>query len=481
MKQTILYLFLLAWLSIGFFACDDPYEDQKVAEPGSYEQEAKQSADFQATITTNPLTITEENIGNMLDFITLTLVPELTDTAATVEYNVILSDADGFTAYKTVDVTPDGTALKVSYEQLNDTLKALNSTLESHAAYARVLAYIVNDGTRVLYTTGNLAFDVTTCNFSPLAVNDTVVAAKNQLLAYNVLANDSDPEGDALTLLSAQGASNGTVTISGDSILYTPNTDYTGEEEITYTISDGNTTATATVYITVTGKLYYYEVTVKPWYIVGSMGNWKNSIDDIGSSLIPLNVVDGNEYYQDGTGKYVYTGYFKADDEFILVEAPGSWAKWANNGGKGINDPAKEGSDNFKVPADGYYTITLNTAENTCSIVEASITPETYSSIGLVGGMTGWADGADIVMTANEGTSNHVWYTTYTFDSESQYKFRVDGGWTTNWGSPGDSDGNTLYQYVGTSVASGKNILGTAGTYTIVFNDIDGCYYVIEK
>lgn len=67
-----------------------------------------------------------------------------------------------------------------------------------------------------------------------------------------VLANDSDPDGDALAIASVGSPSHGTATISGTQVLYTPARGYTGPDAFSYTASDGNGgTATATVTVTV--------------------------------------------------------------------------------------------------------------------------------------------------------------------------------------------------------------------------------------
>ena len=63
MKKTIQYLSATIVACIAFFACSDPYDDQFVAEPTIYEQQPLQDVDFSATILTDPLIITEENIG----------------------------------------------------------------------------------------------------------------------------------------------------------------------------------------------------------------------------------------------------------------------------------------------------------------------------------------------------------------------------------------------------------------------------------
>jgi hypothetical protein len=68
-----------------------------------------------------------------------------------------------------------------------------------------------------------------------------------------VLANDSDPDGQPLTVTGGS-APNGTVTVNPDGTLrYVPNPDFNGTDTITYTIRDpdGNT-ATSTVTVTVT-------------------------------------------------------------------------------------------------------------------------------------------------------------------------------------------------------------------------------------
>lgn len=221
-----------------------------------------------------------------------------------------------------------------------------------------------------------------------------------------------------------------------------------------------------------------------PYYIIGYIG-WNNDADHLGSELVPLGVVEGSKYNSDGQGTYVYTGYFEASKSFKLIRDVGSWnEQWGNKGGEGITNPinkaiAGEEPSNFKVPADGFYTITLNSITNVCTIEANTITPTAYSSMGLIGAMTGW--GSDVVMSAYQTTNNHVWYTTYTFASESQCKIRANGGWDVNWGTPSSIEPDPAYSFVGLGKQGGKNMVQAAGTYTVIFNDITGCYYFIKK
>jgi hypothetical protein len=67
-----------------------------------------------------------------------------------------------------------------------------------------------------------------------------------------VLANDSDPDGDNLTIISVKQPQYGVSSQDDSYVYYTPNASYLGPDSFTYTISDGfGGTASATVFITV--------------------------------------------------------------------------------------------------------------------------------------------------------------------------------------------------------------------------------------
>ena len=92
-------------------------------------------------------------------------------------------------------------------------------------------------------------------NFSPIAVADTATVLEDaNTTAINVIANDTDPESDTLILTSVTTAGAGTVAINEDgvSINYTPIANFNRIEIITYTITDGHSSSTGTLTITVT-------------------------------------------------------------------------------------------------------------------------------------------------------------------------------------------------------------------------------------
>ncbi len=92
-------------------------------------------------------------------------------------------------------------------------------------------------------------------NDAPLARDDSVSTPEDVPVIISVLANDTDPDQDPLTLTAVAQSSHGTVTLDeGDTtVTYAPEANYFGPDSLTYTVSDtGAVTDTATVWITVT-------------------------------------------------------------------------------------------------------------------------------------------------------------------------------------------------------------------------------------
>lgn len=94
----------------------------------------------------------------------------------------------------------------------------------------------------------------TSTNQAPDAANDSVTTAFNTATStINVLSNDVDPDGDTLTVTAFTSPLNGGAVVqAGNTFVYTPVTNYSGNDTFTYTISDGKGhAATAMVTITV--------------------------------------------------------------------------------------------------------------------------------------------------------------------------------------------------------------------------------------
>jgi hypothetical protein len=86
-----------------------------------------------------------------------------------------------------------------------------------------------------------------------VAVNDTATTSVGTAVTIAVLANDSDPDGDPLTVTGTGPAAHGTTVVNADgTIRYTPASGFAGTDTFAYTISDGRGgTATATVTVTI--------------------------------------------------------------------------------------------------------------------------------------------------------------------------------------------------------------------------------------
>jgi cyclophilin family peptidyl-prolyl cis-trans isomerase len=141
-----------------------------------------------------------------------------------------------------VSIAPDGKSLLYS--------PALNFNGEVN------FTYTLSDGTDT--QTANVTVQIHPINDAPVAVNDTANISTGSTNNFiNVLANDTDVDGDQLRVQSVgQLSGNGTITVasSGTGLNYTPGQGFTGVDTVTYTITDGHGgTSQATLTLTVNG------------------------------------------------------------------------------------------------------------------------------------------------------------------------------------------------------------------------------------
>lgn len=127
---------------------------------------------------------------------------------------------------------------------------------------APTFTYTVSDGAGAT-STGTVNGTVTAVNDVPVATNDTFTMPEDGTPAViNVRANDTDVDGDTLTVTAVNGTAitaagvavtGGLVTLVGGNLVFTPAANYNGTPSFTYTVVDGKGgTATATVSGTVT-------------------------------------------------------------------------------------------------------------------------------------------------------------------------------------------------------------------------------------
>jgi large repetitive protein len=89
-------------------------------------------------------------------------------------------------------------------------------------------------------------------NRQPNAAPDAVSTGRNQPVNVNVLANDSDPDGDTLTVASVSPGTGGSVSLSGGEVTFAPSLGFVGAATFTYVIRDiGGLTDVGSAVITV--------------------------------------------------------------------------------------------------------------------------------------------------------------------------------------------------------------------------------------
>ncbi|HEY6577223.1 MAG TPA: Ig-like domain-containing protein, partial [Mycobacterium sp.] len=112
-------------------------------------------------------------------------------------------------------------------------------------------------------------------NLPPVAKADSASTASGTPVTIAVLANDTDPNGDPLSVVAVTNGTKGTVVNAGSSVTYTPNAGQSGTDLVTYTVADGRggiATGTVTVTIVAAPTL---TVTLKDFTAVGS--TWRVS------------------------------------------------------------------------------------------------------------------------------------------------------------------------------------------------------------
>ncbi|HHC6596973.1 TPA: tandem-95 repeat protein [Vibrio parahaemolyticus] len=166
------------------------------------------------------------------------------DTAVTIDVLVNDSDVEG-------DVLSIQSASVPSEQGSVDIVdgKLVFTPAENFNGEATI-TYIVTDGD--LTDEANVTVTVTPVNDSPVAVDDTVSTQEDTVVTIDVLPNDSDVDGDKLSIQSASvPKEQGTVEVVDGKLVFTPTENFNGDAEITYTVTDGQLTDEAKVTVTV--------------------------------------------------------------------------------------------------------------------------------------------------------------------------------------------------------------------------------------
>ena len=277
------------------------------------------------------------------------------------------------------DLDPDGDPLSVKSvtQPAHGTVVIESPTSVRYSPAANYngadsFAYVVKDPAG-LNSQGSVAVTVTSVNDAPVAVDDESVGAPGQILTIAVLSNDSDVDGDQLSISSVSDAPHGNVVVNAaQALVYTPADDYVGSDTFSYTINDGNGgTASAVVRINPTSgsneppqavadaatTLEDRPVAIQ---VLGNDSDPDGDILSVSSLTVPRH---GSATLQPGNSVlYTPSSNYNGSDsfEYTLVDGKGGTATGqVTVTVTAVNDPPLPASDTASVEKDGSVLVSV--------------------------------------------------------------------------------------------------------------------------
>ena len=165
---------------------------------------------------------------------------------------IAATDIDGDALSYAITAGNDDGAFAID-PQSGEVTVADGSLLDHETQASRSLTIEVSDGNGGT-DAAELVVNIADVNESPVSAADSFAGTEDQAIAGNVLTNDTDVDGDALSVVAEtiETANGGTVEIAADgSFTYTPAENFHGEDSFSYTLSDGSLTDSGTVTLAV--------------------------------------------------------------------------------------------------------------------------------------------------------------------------------------------------------------------------------------
>jgi outer membrane protein OmpA-like peptidoglycan-associated protein len=304
---------------------------------------------------------------------------------------------------------------------------------------------------------------------APVTVNDSAITTSGTPVTIDVLANDTDPNADVLSIASFNQGDNGAVTQVGNELVYTPVADFTGTDSFTYIVTDpaGNQ-STGTVTVTVVAATSNAPVTVNDSATTTS--ETPVAIDVLANDTDPnADVLSIASFNQGDNGAVTQVGN-------ELVYTPVAGFTGADSFTYTVTDPAGNGTEATAIIT--VTSVTLNTpVANVDQVETMQNTPVTIMvldndtdpngdtlSISAVGSEaahgTAKQNGSSIVYTPDTG-----------FTGDDKFTYTI-----TN------SDGNTAKTDVFVKInASGGNLSTVNDLYTVDMNSSNNLFDVISN
>lgn len=181
--------------------------------------------------------------------------------------------------------------------------------------------------------------------------------------------------------------------------------------------------------------------------------------------------------YAESKSVHTYTTEFKGNVKLINANDMGTdnWSACYGtpvDGDTSANGTLQQNSGAIHVPAEGYYTFSIDLSNMTYSWTPVEV-EATYKSMAAVGDFQGWNPAnPDTKMTE---IAPHNWFIAGLNITSSEFKIAADGTWDNSWGEFDMTQGNYGV------LASGGNCKVNPGTYDIFFNDITKHCTLIAK
>ena len=310
--------------------------------------------------------------------------------------------------------------------------------------------------------TGTVNVTVNAVNDAPVAVVDSVSTDEDTALVINVadlLANDSDVDGDTLSITAVGNGNNGTVVLNEDdgTITFTPTENFNGDASFEYSLSDGQGgTATGTVNVTVNAVNDAAEIT----------GDTSGSVAEDGTlstaGTLRVTDVDSDEEFSVQENNSTTYGNFS-------INAAGAWTYSLNNSNAAVQalGDGESLTDNISVTsADGTpatISITIEGANDVAEITgnsSGSVAEDSTLSAAGTLSVTDVDSGEDVFIVQNNST------TTY-----GSFSINAAGAWTYTL-----DDSNTVVQALGDgeSLTDSITVTSADGTEKTISITIEG-------
>ena len=290
--------------------------------------------------------------------------------------------------------------------------------------------YSVTDGT--LARTAHVTINVIPVNQPPVAADDIVTASKHDvpvvIAGSTLLANDTDVDGDTLSIASVGNALDGTVSYDPQSgnVTFTPTTGFAGKAGFDYMVTDGSLTSTArvTVVIPNTAPVIQFQ----PSFIIPvntGIGTFTGfQATDADGDTVTFRLKDGSGPFlgvvnvtPDGNFNYQSTG-LTGKDQFTVIADDGHGGTAEATGTIAVTDSSNVAYFTSQVP--GFTPSTELWRVGSDGVAS----PQTlFESASPVGGFT--AFNSIVYFSADDGGASQLWV--------------IDGGQVNNL-SNGDID-----------------------------------------